>query len=168
MKRKSHLNNFSIESLFVILEQNQKELLKLQILALENKNRVLDDRIVQIKQTIAISENIVVERYLNSNISIKELIKLFYSATNEFEKNLYREIITSKIIKINELLSLDLLGKIINELEIDQLMRIIKSKEKTVYGQLALNAYNHKCLEVDDEVYKELLMKIKQDRRECY
>lgn len=46
-------------------------------------------------------------------------------------------------------------------------MRIIKTRENTIYGQLAINSYNQICLEVDDEVYKELLLKIKQDRREC-
>ena len=165
MKRKSHLDNFSTESLFLVLEQNQNDLLRLQVKALENKSKLLHDRIIQIKQTIAITENIIIERY--DTTSLKAVIKLLQSSHKEIKKNIYKEIITLKIIDMDELVPIDLLKKTINELEIEQLMRIIKVKEHTIYGKLALNSYDEKCLEVDDEVYKELLVKIKQDRREC-
>ena len=151
MKRKSHLDNFSTESLFLVLEQNQNDLLRLQVKALENKSKLLHDRIIQIKQTIAITENIIIERY--DTTSLKAVIKLLQSSHKEIKKNIYKEIITLKIIDMDEL-------------EVEQLMRIIKVKEHTIYGKLALNSYDEKCLEVDDEVYKELLLKISQDRRE--
>lgn len=164
MKRKSHLDNFSTESLFLVLEQNQNDLLRLQVKALENKSKLLHDRIIQIKQTIAITENIIIERY--DTTSLKAVIKLLQSSHKEIKKNIYKEIITLKIIDMDELVPIDLLKKTIDELEVEQLMRIIKARENTIYGQLAISSYNQKCLEVDDEVYKELLLKISQDRRD--
>ncbi len=167
MKRKSYLVNFSTDALFVVLEQNQNELLRLQIKAIDNSHLLLNQRINQVKYTIAIIENTIIERFSCEKITLNKLIELLLDSNNDSRSRIYKELITNKMIDSNELVSLDLLDKVIKLLEVEQLMRIIKARENTIYGQLAISSYNQKCLEVDDEVYKELLVKIKQDRREC-
>lgn len=167
MKRKSYLTNFSTNMLFAVLEQNQKELLQLQLKLFDNENILLKTRINQVKYTIAIVENTVVKRFLDENISLNKLINLLLTTNKECYITIYKEVITQKIIESNETVLLNLLEAAIKHLDVDQLMRIIKAKEDSIYGMMALNSYNEKCLEVDDEVYKELLLKMKQDRREC-
>lgn len=167
MKRKSYLTNFSTDMLFIVLEQNQKELLQLQLKLLDNENILLKTRINQVKYTIAIIENTVTKRFLEENISLNKLINLLLTSNKECYGTIYKEAITQKIIESNEAVLLNLLEAAIKHLDVDQLMRIIKAKEDSIYGLMALNSYNEKCLEVDDEVYKELLLKVKQDRREC-
>ncbi len=167
MKRKSYLVNFNTDALFVVLEQNQNELLRLQIKAIDNSHLLLNQRINQVKYTIAIIENTIIERFSCEKITLNKLIELLLDSNNDSRSRIYKELITNKMIDSNELVSLDLLDKVIKLLEVEQLMRIIKARENTIYGQLAISSYNQKCLEVDDEVYKELLVKIKQDRREC-
>ena len=139
----------------------------MQIKAIDNSHLLLNQRINQVKYTIAIIENTIIERFSCEKITLNKLIELLLDSNNDSKSRIYKELITNKMIDSNELVSLDLLDKVIKLLEVEQLMRIIKARENTIYGQLAISSYNQKCLEVDDEVYKELLVKIKQDRREC-
>lgn len=53
-----------------------------------------------------------------------------------------------------------------DSLELEQLMMIIHSKENTFYGDMALSSYDKKCMEVDNDVYQELVLKLKQDMEE--
>lgn len=167
MKRKAYLANFSTDMLFIVLEQNQKELLKLQIKLLDNDNVLLNSRINQVKYTMAIIENTLVERLLEENNTLNKLINLLLTSNEEFHTSIYKEAITQRMIEYDEVVLLDLLEMAIKLLDVEQLMKIIKAKQDSIYGIIAINSYNEKCLEVDDEVYKELLLKIKQDRREC-
>ena len=78
-----------------MLEQNQNDLLRLQVKALENKSKLLHDRIIQIKQTIAITENIIIERY--DTTSLKAVIKLLQSSHKEIKKNIAEGINTGTL-----------------------------------------------------------------------
>lgn len=71
------------------------------------------------------------------------------------------------MIEMDELVALDSLKEVVKMLDIEQLTAIICAKRESIYGRIALEEYHKKCLEVDSEVYKELILKIKQDRKEC-
>ena len=167
MDRKSYLTNYSTDLLFTVIGENEKELLLLQIKLLDTKNRLLLERINQIKLTIDIATNTIIEKYVNSNIKLHEIIHLLKSTTNTNKINIYTKLLTIKMIEMDELVALDSLKEVVKMLDIEQLTAIICAKRESIYGRIALEEYHNKCLEVDSEVYKELILKIKQDRKEC-
>ena len=129
------LNQFDTKILFSLIEQNQKELLSLQIKAIEN-------------------------------IPLHKMIKMLLNSTNLVEEEIFKELITDRLIEKEEPVSMDLLIQVMDSLELEQLMMIIHSKENTFYGDMALSSYDKKCMEVDNDVYQELVLKLKQDMEE--
>lgn len=85
---------------------------------------------------------------------------------NQVEEEIFKELITDRLIEKEEPVSMDLLIQVMDSLELEQLMMIIHSKENTFYGDMALSSYDKKCMEVDNDVYQELVLKLKQDMEE--
>lgn len=159
--RKSYLTNFPTDSLFVVLEQNQKELLDLEIKSTNQPNTLLKQRIQQVRLTIALAKNTIIERYLE-NTSLKGCAKLLVSSIG-IKESVYQELFTLKLLRANEIISLDLLKKAIDKLEPDQLMMVIRMKENTIYEQVATECYHDMLFDVEEEVLGELREKIKLD-----
>ena len=160
------LNQFDTKILFSLIDQNQKELLSLQIKAIDYASPLLKTRIKEIKQTIDITKKIIIGRYKKENISLHKMIKMLLNSTNLVEEEIFKELITDRLIEKEEPVSMDLLIQVMDSLELEQLMMIIHSKENTFYGDMALSSYDKKCMEVDNDVYQELVLKLKQDMEE--
>lgn len=170
MKIKASINNFSTRMLFLLLKEREKELLSIQI-NIDNINgqnvSLLKSRMNQIKMTIEIVKSIIVDRYIEEDISLLKAIKMLEHSTSIIEEDIFKEIITIKILTKDELVPIDLLDKAISSLEVEQLVDIINNRKGTIYEELANDSYNQKYLDVDEEVYKELLLKIENDMEEC-
>lgn len=162
--RRSYFENFSTSMLFVLLEQNLSELTALEAKYDSIPNRLLKERIEQIKLVLEVSKNVVVNRYLQDNISLMEAVNLLLNSEG-IQKKVYQEVFTLKVLEKEELIQLDLLSKAIKELDINELMMIIRNKENSVYGNLALQRYDELIFDVEPDVYQELIMKKKKDRR---
>lgn len=160
--RKSYLTNFPTNHLFIVLEQNQKELLDLEMKQLNRSNSLLRERIKQVKLTIAIIRNTIIERYLDSQVSLRECAKMLIISKG-VKESVYQEVFTLKLLGVNEIIPLDLLEKAIDKLEIDQLMRILRTKEDSIYGHFANQSYTEMLFDVENEILEELNQKIKLD-----
>ena len=161
--RKSYLTNYPTNSLFIVLEQSQRELLDLEVKNMNQSNILLKQRIQQVRLTMTVAKNTIIERYLESS-SLKECAKLLVGSVG-IKESVYQELFTLKLLETNEIISLELLEKAIDKLEIDQLMMVIRMKENTIYGQFATECYHDKLFDVEEEVLGELREKIKLDNR---
>lgn len=163
-KRRSYFANFSTESLFVVLEQNNKELLELEVKKLTNDTKELRDRIKQLELMVAVIKNVIVERHLHDNTSITKIANKLVKEKG-IKLEVYKELFTLKVLDTNEIVSLELLEKAIDKLDIGQLTMIIKAKENTVYGNCAIKSYDEMIFDVDEEVYKEYVNKLINDSK---
>lgn len=162
--RKSYFENFSTSTLFVVLEQNFRELATLELKYTCMPNKLLKKRIKQIKLVLEVSKNVIVRRYLQEDISLMKIAKLLLN--NEgIKKEVYQEIFTLKVLEKDEIISLELLSRVIKELDISELMLIIRNKGNSIYGHLALKRYDELIFDVEPDVYQELVMKKRRDRR---
>ena len=164
-KRKSYFTNFSTDSLFVVLEQNNKELLKLEIKKLNKDTKEIRDRIKQVELVIAVVRNVIVERYMHDDTPITKIANKIVKE-NGIKLDVYKEIFTLKVLEKDEMISLELLEKAIDKLDIGQLTMIIKARENTVYGDYAIKSYDEMIFDVDEEVYKEYVNKLINDSKE--
>lgn len=149
--------------MFIILEQSQTELFDLKWKKLTKMNILLNERIKQLKLTMAIARNTIIKRYLDST-SLRECAKLLVNSIG-IKESVYQEIFALKLLETNEMISLELLKKAIDKLEIDQLMLVIRMKEDTIYGQFATDCYHDMLFDVEEEVLGELKEKIKLDNK---
>ena len=161
--RKSYFENFSTDTLFIVLEQNIKELSEIEVSSIK-LTKELKNRIEQLELVIAVSKNTIIERFLEENISLTQIAKLLIHSTG-IKKSVYKEIFTLMVLKKDEMISIDLLKMAINELDISNLMLIMVSKENELYKELATKKYDEIIFDVEPDVYKELIMKKKMDRR---
>ena len=157
-KRKSYFENFPTCSLFAVLEQNYKELLQLEIKKITKPTPLLKERIRQLELVIAVIKNVIIERYLQDNISLTEIAKRLVKEKG-IKQDVYKELLTLKIINSEEFISLELLEQAIDKLELNQIMIIVRSKEDTIYGKTAAKCYDEMIFDVDEEVYKEYINK---------
>ena len=72
-RRSSYLTNFPTSTLFVVLEQNMKEKLELELKQLEANNLLLKERIKQVELVIEVAKNTIIERYLKDGISLNKV-----------------------------------------------------------------------------------------------
>lgn len=98
-RRKSYLTNFPTSTLFIVLEQNVKELLELEVKQLKSNNVLLKERISQIKLTINIAKTTIIERYLNNNVSIIEIANLLLTSKGH-QRRSFSGAIYYKIIRV--------------------------------------------------------------------
>ena len=167
-RRKSYLTNFPTSTLFIVLEQNVKELLELEVKQLKSNNVLLTERISQIKLTINIAKTTIIERYLNNNVSIIEIANSLL-ASKGIKEEIFQELLTLKLLESNEIISVDLLKEAIDKLDTYWLILIIRNKQDTIYGNIAAIMYNEKyeqmIFDVEPEVYQEYVKKIDLDRK---
>ena len=69
------------------------------------------------------------------------------------------------VLRKDEMISLDLLEMSINELDMSQLMLIMVGKDNKLYRELATKKYDEIIFDVEPDVYEELILKKKMDRR---
>lgn len=165
MKRKSYITNFSTDALFLVLEENEKEFSALETKVNSKNMNFILERLKQIRLTISVVKNEIITRYLKDNTSLNSITKLFLSS-NGIKKDVYQELFVLKCLTSQEFVDLDLLEKAISLLDPSQLMMLIETKKDSIIGEFANNRYSEMIFEVDDEVKKELLLKIKLDRME--
>lgn len=110
------LNQFDTKILFSLIEQNQKELLSLQIKAIDYASPLLKTRIKEIKQTIDIMKKIIIGRYKKENIPLHKMIKMLLNSTNLVEEEIFKELITDRLIEKEEPVSMDLLIQVMDSL----------------------------------------------------
>lgn len=162
-RRKSYLTNFPTETLFLVLEQNAKELLELEIKKVDKNSIQLQKRINQVKLTISIGKKELINRYLKGNISLNQVANLVCQS-NGIRQDIYKELFTRKVIEENELISVDLLRKVINNLELEQIMTIMQNKD-TIHQEIAEKRFDEIIYDVEKEVMEELEKKKRMDRR---
>ena len=160
MKRKSYLTNFPTKALFLIMKQNLEELSKLEILRIEQDTEEVENRINQVKLTISLSKHIIINRYLEEEISLTKVAKLLCRSKG-IEKEVYQELFTSKLVEANELIALDLLNEAINCLDLDQVMTIMRKKD-TIYSKMVETRFDEFIYDVDTDVYENYLEKRKE------
>ncbi len=157
-RRNSYLTNFSTDFLFLVLEQNTKELLKLEIKRTEQESKELQGRINQIKLTISIGKQELINRFLIDEKNSLEKIARLLCKSKGIHKEVYQEVFTRKILEQNNLIPVDLLQKVMDYLDLEQIMTIMRKKD-TIYSQLASERYDEIIFDVDEEVYQEYLQK---------
>ena len=161
--RKSYLTNYSTDTLFVVLEQSQRELLDLETKNMNSSNILLKQRIQQVKLTMAIAKNTIIERYMKDT-SFGACARLLIHSEG-IKTSVYQELFTSKLLETNEMISLQLLKKAIDKLEVDQLMLVIRMKGNSAYGQFATECYYDMLFDVEEGVLGKLKEKIKLDNK---
>ncbi len=164
MKRKSYVANFPTNLLFPVLEQNQKELLKLEWNRIEHETKELKDRIKQVELTISLVKNTIINRYLEENISFTKVARLLCKSTG-IQKEIYQELFVAKIMNTNELISVDLLNQAISCLDLDQIMKLMRNQDK-IYSDMVESRFDELIYDVDQEVYENYLEKERKDKNE--
>lgn len=152
------IKKFPIEALLIVYENNINELEKLKLL---DSNKYVNKRIKELENNIKYIKNVCINKYMDSNISLNRCAKLFVS-TKTRRKDIYQELFTKLLISGNGLISLDLLNRVIDELDIEYIMQIINSKKKGA-SEMAMNAFNKIIFNVEDDVYDDYLLKKKLD-----
>lgn len=166
-RRKSYLTNFPTSTLFIVLEQNINNLLELEAKQLILRNSLLKERIKQAELTINLAKTTIIERYLNNGISLTEIANLLIKSIG-IKENVFQELFTLKLLESNEIISIDLLEKAIDKLDISQLMLIMRTKQNTIYGNIATNKYDKMIFDVEPDVLEEYILKKRLDKRkEC-
>ena len=161
-RRKSYFVNFPTNSLFLVLEQNLKQLNDLeQKLAIKN-NQLLKERIKQVELVVAVSKNVIIERYLEAKISLTKIAHLL-TTSEGIKESVYKELFTLKVLESDDIISIDLLTEAIDKLDISELMMIIRKKPNTVYANVALEKWDEIIFDVEPEVYEEYVLKKKLD-----
>ena len=159
-KRRSWFGNFSIDSLFVLLKQSEKELEELN--SIEEPSVKLKLRKRDVEYSIRVFKNLLVKRILESNISLTEISKNIMK-TNDTIKDVYKEVFTLKLVDKDELIDIELLNNVIDTLNLEQVLTIINVKKGTIYEKLANNRFNDLIFDVDTDVYDEYVLKKKMD-----
>ena len=159
--RKSYFENFPTSTLFVVLEQNMKELSSLELNP--KTNEILKKRMEQVELVVSVSRAILVNRYLQDNISLTKIARLVLESEG-IRKSVYREVFTLRILEKDEIISFELLEKTINELDISEIMLIMKNRD-SIYKELAIKRYDEIIFDVESEVYEELIIKKRLDWR---
>lgn len=163
-RRRSYFKSFPTSTLFIVLEQNKKESLELEKKLLNHDNILLRERLKQVNLVISVSKKIIIERYLKDNTSLNRITELLIESTG-IKEWVFKDLFVLKILESNEPISLELLQKAIDKLEIEQLMMIIKGKQNTIYEDLATKNCDEMLFDVEQEVLKELELKKRMDRR---
>ncbi len=159
MKRKSYLTNFPTEFLFLILEQNQKELIQLELKRIEQETKELRDRIRQVKLTISLTKNTIINRYLEELIPLRKVAKLLCNSRGT-RHEVYQELFTLRLLEANEFITVDLLQKAIQCLDLDHIMTIMR--KKSIYYEMVGTRFDELIYDVDQEVYENYLEKRKE------
>lgn len=141
-----------------------KELDDLEMKFMLNHNQLLIERMQQLRLVLAVSKNVIIERYLEENLSLTKVAKLL-TASDGVKLNVYRELFTLKVLATDEMISMDLLEKAFDLLELSDLMMIIRAKKNTIYQKLALKRYDQMIFDVEPDVYQEYVMKKRLDRK---
>lgn len=163
-KRKSFFLNFSTSSLFLVLEENVNALSALEVKLNNNYNKHLKHQIKITELVIKTIKKEIINRYLKENVSLSKIANLVLNSDG-IKKLIYQEIFTLRVIEKDEMISLDVLERVINGLDIDELSLIIREKNSSIYRELSLKRYDEIIFDVDNDVYEEMIMKKRLDRR---
>lgn len=163
-KKKSFFLNFSTNSLFLVLEENVNVLASLEVKLNNNYNMHLKHQIKMTELVIKTVKKEIINRYLKEDIPLNKIANLVLSSDG-IKKLIYQELFTLRVIEKDEMISLDVLERVINSLDIDELSLIIRDKNNSVYRILALKRYDEIIFDVDNDVYEEMVMKKRLDRR---
>lgn len=158
--RKSYFTNFPTSSLFILLKKSEEELKELH--NKENTNDGMEKRKEELVFLTNSIKSLLIKRYINSDITLRE-ISLKILNNDESAKEVFKSIFMLRIVNKEELVDISLLEKVINELDIDNILMIINSKKGTIYEKIATDKYNRMIFEVDEEVYNDYLLKDEND-----
>lgn len=137
MKRKrrsgSSIVNLPTSGLLVRLEQYEKELIYLKQAQLEQTKFLpaQQSRIFQVEDAIFFIKKILVDRYLEDNISLNKIALLFINSLGA-KAEVYQEVFVSKVINNKHaFIDQNLLERVVDKLSIENLLRISCSREET-------------------------------------
>lgn len=159
-KRKSWVGNFSIESLFALLRQSEKELINLK--KIEKETIMLKKRIKEVEYTIYVLKFFLVRKHLAANISLQEIAKKDINSYG-LTKDVYDTIFTIKALEEKEPIEVSLLESVIDSLDIEHICMIMNSQNDNIYRKFANERFEKLIFDVEDDVYDEFVLKKRMD-----
>ena len=113
--------------------------------------------------TIKFIEKTLVDRFKDSNMTLKEIANKLLNA-QEHETAVYNRLFVERVLGNQpELIDISLLEKVINILDVEDLYSIMEKKKDTIYGDLANNRYQEMMFEVEKDVETALEKKKEKD-----
>lgn len=163
IKRKSNFKYFSTDALFAILKQRIEEVNILK--NKEYKSSLLETRINDLEAFIRVVKNLLVERFLEENMSLSLCGKKLLDSEG-IVQDVYKEVFTLELLEKDELMDINLLVEVVNKLDVDHIQMIMHAKKDTVYEGVATERFNEMIFDVGEDVYNELLEKKDIDESE--
>ena len=163
MKNKKYFfSRYPTSYLLAFLDQKEKEALRLKTKYLENNDVKLFRRIKYLEVLIMLMKATVTERYLEENMSLTKCGCLLLKSRRS-KREILKDVFTTKLINGNDLIEVELLEKVISELNIDNLQQIIDSNKEDISVMYAKLRFDELLFEVDEEVKLELKQKLLSD-----
>lgn len=130
-KRKSSIVNLPTSGLFVRLEQYDEELFKLKKKQLETSKFMpaLCQRIIEIEDAIYFIKKVIVNRYMEDDISINKVALLFINSSG-IKSEVYQEVFVNKVIRNDGWVEKTILEKVMEKLSIENLIKISYCKDE--------------------------------------
>ena len=161
-EKRYFFSSYPTSYLISLLEQKTKEVLKLKNDNIEKNSILISNRIFYLNFLIKMIKECVTERYLEEKMTLTKCGVELLSSMG-IKKEIMQDVFTTKAINNNELIDLGLLHTIIDHLDIDHLQQIIDNKDDTIYAHYAKQRFDELLFMVDEEVKKELELKMKKD-----
>ena len=162
-ERRYYFSSFPTGYLLALLEQLDKKMTLLKVKNLEDKSILTYHRIKYLNMLITLMRQCVTERYLTEKKTLTDYGKMLLGTKKEIDKDILKDVFTIKLLENNGLISLDFLKKIIKELDIDHLQKIIDGDTNELYKDCAKVRFDELLFQVDEETIEELKQKIKSD-----
>ncbi len=158
-KRKSYYENFSTSSLFALLKQSYIEL---ELFEEKKETRELKKAIFELEVLIRRIKKIIENRYIEEEASINR-IATDYLNCDPYFKEVYKDIFLTRLLTADEFVDVNLINRVINTLDIEDIFIIMNSKEDSIYGKLASKRYDKMVFEVEEDVYNDYVLKNEND-----
>lgn len=151
---------YNIQAMSILLKQKEKEIEKYR----NSENEGSLKRLRQLELDLQYVRKYIKHFCIMPDCSLNEIgMKLLKSEGTM--KDIYKDLFTYRVINSSEPADVNIISNVINELDLEHLQDIIRSKPETIYGVFADRRYTEIIFEVDQEVKQELKIKIKKDQR---
>ena len=162
-KNTYYFSNYPTGYLLALLQQTDNKMTLLKARNIENKSVLTYHRIRYLKVLTTLMRECLTERYLNEKKTLTEYGKMLISADKEVDKDILKDVFTTVLLEDSGLISLDFLKRVIKNLDVDHLQRIIDGHTNELYKDCAKVRFDELLFQVDEETKSELKQKIIND-----
>ena len=162
-KNTYYFSKYPTGYLLALLEQTDNKMTLLKAKNIQDKSVLTYHRISYLKLLTTLMKECITERYLAEKKTLTEYGKMLIHAKKEVDKDILKDVFTTVLLEDSGLIGLDFLRKVINNLDIDHLQKIIDGNTNELYKDCARVRFDELLFQVDEETKSELKQKIKSD-----